>query len=66
LSLVARQQTEADHRILVDADESAGLPYSTTFRDVVKQGYDLVLRQAAIEQRGALAFGKSRLAGSAP
>jgi len=41
--LVARQQAEADHRILVHADESAGLPHAATFRDVVQQGDDLVL-----------------------
>jgi hypothetical protein len=49
LGLVARQQAKADHRVLVHADQTAGLPHPATFGDVLEQRHDLVLGQAAVK-----------------
>jgi hypothetical protein len=66
LGLLAGEQAKANHGVLVDADEATGLPHAAAFRDVVQQVHDLLLRQAAVEQRRSLAFGETRFARSAP
>src|SRR4029077_19416156 len=65
LGLLTRQQAKADHRVLVHADQPAGLPHPTTVRDVLEQRHDLVLWQAAVEQWRALAFREAGLTGAA-
>jgi hypothetical protein len=65
LGLLARQQAEAEHGVLVHADEPAGLPDPATFGDVIQQRHDLVWGQAAVEERSAFAFGKAGFAGAA-
>jgi hypothetical protein len=65
LGLLTRQQAKADHRVLVHADQPAGLPDPAAVRDVFQQRHDLVLGQAAVEQRRALAFREAGLTGAA-
>jgi hypothetical protein len=45
--------------------QTAGLADAATFDDLLQYGANLLLGQGRAEQRRALAFGKSRLAGSA-
>jgi hypothetical protein len=65
LGVIARQEAEAEYRVLVHTDEPAGLPNPATFGNVMQQGHDLVRGQGAAEERGAFAFGKAGLAGAA-
>jgi hypothetical protein len=48
-----------------DADEAARLSDAATLVEVLEDGEGLVLRHAAVEQRGPLAFGEAGLAGPA-
>jgi hypothetical protein len=52
----------ADDRVLVDADQAAGLADATALGDVVQDGKDLVGGQAGVEQGRALALGEAGLA----
>jgi hypothetical protein len=63
--LLTRQQAKADHRVLIHADQPAGLPDPATVGDVFQQRHDLVLGQAAVEQQRALAFREAGLTGAA-
>jgi hypothetical protein len=65
LGLLARQKAKAHHRILIHADQTAGLPHPTAFRNVLEQRHDLVLGQATVEQRRSFPLGKAGLAGAA-
>jgi hypothetical protein len=58
-------QGQAYHRVLVDADQAAGLAYPTTLLEVLQDGEGFVLGELAAVQRGALAFGEALLAGAA-
>jgi hypothetical protein len=63
--MFAGQQAVADNGVLIDTAEASGLSDATALGDVFQNGDDLVLRQAGIEQGGALAFGEACLAGLA-
>src|SRR5262249_2041147 len=55
----------AEDRVRADTDQSAGLADATAIGQVSQHGLGLVVGQAAIEQRRALAFGETCLAGLA-
>jgi hypothetical protein len=61
--VVARQPTVAGHRVRMHSHQTAGLADAATFDDLLQYGANLLLGQGRAEQRRALAFGKSRLAG---
>src|SRR5262245_10926420 len=65
LGVVAGPLAVADDRVLIDADEPSGLSYSAALGEVVQDGNDLVLGQAGVEKRCALAFGEADLTGAA-
>ena len=58
-------QTVADHGVLADAEQAAGLTNADAFGDVLQDGDGLVVGQARVEQGRALAFGEAVLAGAA-
>lgn len=58
----AGQQAVADHGVFVHPDQATGLPHAAALGDVGEHRDDFVLRQAAVEQRGAFALGKPGLA----
>jgi hypothetical protein len=60
--MLARQQTVTDDRVLIHADQAAGFADATALGNVGEDGDDFLLRQAGVEQRGALALGKTSLA----
>ena len=60
--MLAGQQTKADDGILAHADQAAGLAYAAALGDVGEDRDDFILGQAGVEQRSALALGKTGLA----
>ena len=65
LGLLASEQTVANDRVFIDADQAGGLTDAAAFGQVMQDGKDLMFGQASIEQRGAFAFGEAVLAGAA-
>jgi hypothetical protein len=65
LGVVAGPQGVADHGVLADADQAAGLADADALLEVGQDGGGLVIGQAAAEQGGALALGEAGLAGAA-
>jgi hypothetical protein len=61
----AGQAGEAHDRVAMDADEAFGLADAAAIGDVGQDGLGLVIRQAGVEQGGALALGEAGLAGLA-
>jgi hypothetical protein len=61
----AGQAGEAHDGVAVDADEAFGLADAAAVGDVGRDGPGLVIRQAGVEQGGALALGEAGLAGLA-
>jgi hypothetical protein len=51
--------------VLADADQACRLADAAAVGEVAQDGQELVVRQAAVEQRGALAFGEAVPAGAA-
>jgi hypothetical protein len=56
---------QADHRVLVDADEAGGLADAHALAEVGQDGQGLVLGQSAVEEGGALPLAEAVLAGAA-
>src|SRR5262245_47619365 len=61
----AGQQAVAGGGVLVDAHQPPGLADAAAFLEVLQECQGLLGRQAAVEQRGAFAFGEAGLAGAA-
>jgi hypothetical protein len=64
LGVGAGEEGEADHRVFVDAAEAAGLADANALLEVGEDGDGLVLGEAGVEQRGAVAFAEAVLAGA--
>src|SRR5215510_10706600 len=64
-SVAAGAAAIADHGVRADADQAAGLANAAAIGQVSQYGPGLVVGQAAIEQRRALALGEAGLAGLA-
>jgi hypothetical protein len=65
LSVLAGEDGQADDGIFVDANQAARLADATTLLQVLENGDGFVLREFAVEQGRALAFGEALLAGAA-
>jgi hypothetical protein len=63
--VLAGDDGQADHGVLVDADEAAGLTHATTLLEVLQDGQGFVVGELAAVQGGALAFAETVLAGAA-
>src|SRR4051794_37163672 len=65
LSVVASLQGQADHGVLVDAAQAAGLANADAFPEVGQDRDGLVIGESAVEEGGPLAFAEAVLAGAA-
>jgi len=62
VGVVADGAGQSDDGVAMDADEASGLSDAAALVEVLEDGEGLVLGHAAVEQRGALAFGEAGLA----
>jgi len=65
LGVLAGPETVADHGVFTDADQTAGLADTDSFGDMMQDFNHLMLGQAGVEQRSALAFREAVFAGAA-
>jgi hypothetical protein len=65
VGVIAGGSGQPDDGVAMGADQAAGLADAVALGEVVKDGGGLLLGQAAVEQRGALALGEAGLAGLA-
>src|SRR5207248_1317144 len=65
LGVTTGPQAVADHRVLIDADQAAGLAGAAAIGQVLKHRQGLLRGQAGVKQRGALALREPGLAGAA-
>jgi hypothetical protein len=63
VGVIAGGAGQPDDGIAMGADQAAGLADAVALGEVVEDGRGLLLGQAAVEQRGALALGEAGLAG---
>jgi hypothetical protein len=59
------QEGQADHGVLVDARETAGLADANPLLEVGQDGQGCLLREPAVEEGGPLALAEAVLAGAA-
>jgi hypothetical protein len=65
LGVFASSQGVADHGVLSDAGEAAGLSDAAAFLEMGEHVQDLVVGESGVEEGCALAFGEAVLAGAA-
>jgi hypothetical protein len=65
LGVLAGDDGQAYHGVLVDTDQAAGLADTATLLQVLQDGEGLVRGELAAVQRGALTLGEAFLAGAA-
>jgi hypothetical protein len=65
LGVAASLQGQANHRVLVDTGQSAGLTDADAFLEVGQNGVGLIVGEAAIEQGGSGTLTEAVLAGAA-
>jgi hypothetical protein len=65
LGVAARPQGQADHGVLVDAGQAAGLADADALLEVGQDSDGFVIGEAAVEQGGPLAFAEAVLTGAA-
>jgi hypothetical protein len=63
--MLAGQEGQPRHGVLVDPDQSGGLADAAALGEVLKDGQHLVARQLGVEERRALELGEAALAGPA-
>jgi hypothetical protein len=63
--VAAGQEAVADHGVLIDLDEAAGLADAAALGEMFQDREGFVVGESALEQWGAFAFGEACLAGLA-